>query len=67
MSGCRTARCNVPTKQVKYIRDAKNIVDGRKTYNVYFLDGTMIEYMYDEEIVRGVTSGVWGYDEDLKK
>ncbi len=41
-------------------------VDGRKTYNVYFPNGRVIEQMYAEEVMSGISTGVWQYNEDLK-
>jgi len=40
-------------------------VEGRQTYNVLFLDGTILESMYAEEIANGLITGKWDYNEDL--
>lgn len=41
-------------------------VDGRPTYSVLFQDGKALDYLYAEEIERGLATNKWGYDEDLK-
>jgi hypothetical protein len=39
--------------------------EGRPYYSVYMPDGTVHEYMYAEEIARGLTENNWSPDEDL--
>jgi hypothetical protein len=39
--------------------------EGRQYYSVYMPDGTIHEYMYAEEIARGLTENNWTADEDL--
>jgi hypothetical protein len=39
--------------------------EGRPYYSVYMSDGTIHEYMYAEEIARGLTENNWTPDEDL--
>jgi hypothetical protein len=41
-------------------------VDGRRVYNVKFPDGKVLDHMYAEEVTRGLNTGIWEYDEDLK-
>lgn len=41
-------------------------VEGRLTYTVKFSDGKVLDHMYAEEVTRGLNTGVWEYDEDLK-
>jgi hypothetical protein len=60
------ASCSVTRTTKVTIRDADNIVDGRRTFNVYFRDGRIIEQMYAEEVLNGLSTGVWQYNEDLK-
>jgi len=39
--------------------------EGRPYYSVYMSDGTVHEYMYAEEIARGLLENNWSADEDL--
>jgi hypothetical protein len=39
--------------------------EGRPYYSVYMSDGTIHEYMYAEEIARGLLENNWTADEDL--
>jgi hypothetical protein len=39
--------------------------EGRPYYSVYMSDGTVHEYMYAEEIARGLLENNWTPDEDL--
>lgn len=39
--------------------------EGRPYYSVYMSDGTVHEYMYAEEIARGLLENNWSPDEDL--
>jgi hypothetical protein len=48
------------------VRDADNTVDGRKTFNVFFKDGRVMQFMYAEEVLHGLSTGNWGYNEDIK-
>lgn len=41
-------------------------VEGRKTFNVEFSNGTGLDSMYPEEIAQSLIEGKWLYDEDLK-
>lgn len=41
-------------------------VDGRPVYTVLFSDSTAMDSMYAEEIGASLSTGVWGYDEDIK-
>lgn len=39
--------------------------EGRPYYSVHMSDGTIHEYMYAEEIARGLLENNWSPDEDL--
>jgi hypothetical protein len=39
--------------------------EGRSYYSVYMPNGTVHEYMYAEEIARGLSEDNWSADEDL--
>ena len=39
--------------------------EGRPYYSVYMSNGTVHEYMYAEEIARGLLEDNWSADEDL--
>lgn len=39
--------------------------EGRPYYSVYMADGTLHDYMYAEEIARGLLENNWSPDEDL--
>jgi len=60
------ASCQVTRTERVRVRDADNIVDGRRTFNVFFRDGRVIEYMYADEVLEGLGTGVWKYNEDQK-
>jgi hypothetical protein len=45
---------------------ASDTVDGRKTFNIEFSDGTGLDSMYPEEIAESLINGKWQYDECLK-
>jgi len=41
-------------------------VDGRKTYAIFFKDGTCIDYAYKAEVYNWIETGSFQYDETLE-
>ena len=58
-----TKKQNPPKNAVMIIKS--KVIDGRQTFNVLFKDGKVLDNMYGEEVLNGLTNENWSYDEDM--
>jgi hypothetical protein len=60
-----SAQTKKPKKQHVIVLNAGKSADGRKLYNVFFSDGKVLEFMYNEEVKHGIKTGIWEYNDFL--